>query len=281
MINARYQVLAYQPYAFCGEWVAVGVLVYAQHERELEFVRAPRFSRAKEMFPNADVDAVRDIYLPHISRLIRLQRAGLPSLGELSFVQSPEQLVSLTKKVILGTDNALVWRPEQHLRGPNIDWIIEHLEHMLFDQHQAATAQNPSDDQIWRHRFKPTVTEEVAHFTSDLDIPYKERVFHFDYGYQNGSLHLVDPTSFILSHPASITRKLDRRYGKYAQLAKAFPEKQYHVYVPAALPEVQRHRTLIRETLEQELRSDNLAVDVYEEHEVAQLKVDLARVLGQ
>ena len=279
MVTIRYQVLSYQPYAFSGEWVAVGFLAYSAEQRKLHFEKAPRFDRVTGLFPNADVEALRDLYLPHLAKITRQLGKAYPQSEEIPFSKLPSELASLSRKIIPKNNNALNWRAEEVMRGSDFEWLIDQLGQRLFDQHRQVASVSPSDDEVWRKQFKPLLSEEVVRFEQNYDIEYRERNFHFDYGFQNGSLHLIDPTSFLLAKDSSVTRKLDRRYGKYAQLAKAFPNRQYQVYVPAALPENNKQQRLIRNTLEQDLIQNNLSVQIFEKSEIEKFKVLLGKVL--
>ena len=120
----------------------------------------------------------------------------------------------------------------------------------------------------------------MARFDEDYSIEVRERSFRFDYAHQNGSLHLIDPASFALANRDNITKKLDRRYGKYTQVARAHPDRQYIVYVPAALPEDRKVSHLIVDTLEHQIGMSNMEVFVYEEGEIGKLKLGLQRVLA-
>lgn len=280
MTEIRYQVLAYRPYAFSGEWVAVGCLVYAQELGHLRFVRARSLERASSLFPWGDMQALRHVFLPHIAAQSRMLSKSLPAPDQLAFEPPPRSISELSAQIIPPNDNSLLWQEEQVMRGPSLEWIGEYLERALFDRHRKEDASAPSDREVWSRRFKPSLQPEIVRFDADYVVDVRSRSFHFDYARQNGSLHLIDPASFALVNAGSITKKLDRRYGKYTQVARAHPSKQYTVYVPAAFPEDSKVSSLVVDTLEHQLGMSNMEVRVYQEADVARLKLSLQKALS-
>lgn len=280
MITAHYQILRYQPYALSGEWVAVGVLLYSPEIQRLSFLKANRLDRASALFPWADVDALRNIFLPIIKRESQLKLLGASAHGEIQFDSMPLRLESLSSQLIPENDNALQWGTEQRIRGESFDWIAEYLEEAIFDKHKKADSKSLTDEEAWRKRFKPAVKEEIALFDQDRIIEVRQREFHFNYAKQNGSLHLIDPASFALAKTDSINKKLDRRYGKYIQIAQANPAVQYTIHVPSILPDAKKRAALIVDTLEDQLSMSNMQVRVYGPEKVGEFKDRLKRVLG-
>ena len=279
MTTAHYQVLQYKPYPQSGEWVAVGIIVYSPQAQRLEFLKASRLDRVSALFPWADVDALRSIFLPRLSLSARLESLASHKAGELAFGSLPNNLSSLSAKLIPANDNALQWAEEQRMRGESFEWICGYLEDVFFNRHVKDHANSATDNEVWRNSFKPSVNEVVRRFEKDKTIAVREREFHFDYAKQNGSLHLIDPASFALAKTDSITRKLDRRFGKYTQIAQAKPDKAYTIHVPAGLPEDAKQRGLIIDTLQDQLKASNMEVWVYGPERVGELKRQLMKAL--
>ena len=148
MITARYQVLQYMPYARSGEWVAVGLLVYSAAAQQLEFLSASRLDRASALFPWADTDALKNIFLPKLRSHARLDVLAGHKAGEFAFGQIPEQLSSLSAKLIPTNDNALQWGEERLARGESFSWICEYLENAYFNRHHKVNAGAPSDEEV-------------------------------------------------------------------------------------------------------------------------------------
>lgn len=280
MITVQYQVLAYQPYAFSGEWGAVAFVAYYPGGDRLDFVKAPRLDRISSLFPNVDMDALRNVYLPLIAKEFRLEAVRMAKTVELPFQAQPESLRAFTEKIIPKNDGSLQFQEVKEMRGPDFEFIMNYLREQFFELHRKPGDQRLDDAEVWRKQFRPSVKLEVDRFQADFHVERRQREWIFDYGYQKGSLHLIDPASFALVNKQSITRKLDSRYGKYSQIALGAPDEQFSIYVPAAFSESRKLEPLIRDTLEKQLPASNLEVRVFDVNQVGEFKQRLQLALA-
>ena len=280
MTRFQYQILQYRPFAFPGEWVAVGVLVYAPSTGRLRFAATKSTSRARGLFAGLDLDGLRR----HLGRLGTRFAAVAKGfeVGDANVIPSLElrerDLGDLSRGVLPDNDASLQFGPVVEALDVDMDEFFADLRKRVLEDHVAQPRARIDDKQVWRTKFNDVVgAQALVGFKPSYEVATGINPLSFDFGLQNGRLHLVEPTSFDME-PESIAPKLERRYGRYSMLAAAPGNLAFRVYVPLFLPDGGKKQPSILRAFASERFGDRVDIRVYEPKDAERLREDLLGV---
>ena len=280
MTELEYQVLRYRPFAFPGEWVAVGVLVAEVASGRFVFQRASSIQRARGLFATLDLSGLRAELRRLESAFSSLARGYAAYADTVLPVAQVEggSVTNVSARVLPPNDAALQFGEVYRARDVSFEAFAADLLARVLEAHLQPSRERLSDQDVWKRKFTPTVgVEALRAFRPTYRVTATVKPLRFEYGYQNGRLHLIDPASFDLEDEG-IARKLERRFGRYSMLAQSRSEVAFRVYVPMVLPRELSSRRQIGEALASENFGEAVEVSLYRPEEARRLRDELASI---
>lgn len=204
-----------------GEFVNIGVVVYAPDQRVLEFKFTTSYERLNALFIKIDHAHFRALmrYLSNqfaaISDEIRNSLNLLPVVG----------IEELVRQVLPQDDSSLQWSPVGGGFSDDLAKTTQELYLRLVERYvKGGESASRSDEDIARP-FKQQLEErKVGRKVSEKRIEAKDYQYKFDFGWKNSIWHLYEPVSFDLVNASSIVEKANTWLGRGTALSDASEE---------------------------------------------------------
>lgn len=227
-----YCTLRYVHDVVSGEFVNVGVVLYAPQARYLSALCRTTYGRLSKVFPGMQGEHFKSL-MRYIQG--RLEEHGARIVDELP-LHSLSSVVEFAQAVLPRDDSSLQWSLPGSGRTEDPSKTLEQLFDrmvMRFEERPATSAR--SDEDVWRN-FKRNLEERrvLQHF-QPKKIAVQDDEVEFQYAWKNGKWHCLEPLSFDLAGSESIRDKAHRWLGQMASLKDA-PE-QFKVYLLVGGPQ--------------------------------------------
>lgn len=219
-----YTVLRYVHDTTSGEFVNVGVALYAPEMRYASAICTERYARLKRLFPDASGDHFRSL-MRHIQS--RFEEMGERMAGELPLT-SAKSVLDLAQQILPRDDSSLQWSPMGGGMTADPSQALNSLyERMVIRYEQQPQTPHRTDAEVWR-RFKRDLEERrLLHFFRPKKIAVADDEVEFQYAWKNGVWHCLEPISFDLSDAENIRDKAHRWLGQIASVKGAEEFKLY------------------------------------------------------
>jgi hypothetical protein len=227
-----YCVLRYVHDVISGEFVNVGVVLYAPEARYLSALCRTTYGRLSKVFPGVHAEHFKSL-MRYIQA--RLEEQGARVSGELPF-STPSSVMEFAQAILPRDDSSLQWSPPGSGRTNDPSKTLEQLFDrmvMRFEERPAPSVR--SDEDVWRN-FKRNLEERqlLQHFQPKR-IAVQDDEIEFQYAWKNGVWHCLEPLSFDLAASESIRDKAHRWLGQMASLQGA--TDQFKVYLLVGGPQ--------------------------------------------
>lgn len=227
-----YTVLRYVHDITTGEFVNVGVALYAPDARYASALCRPTYGRLTKVFPGANGE--------HFKLLMRHVQTQFERLGEEIATQLPlnqvDSVLELAKTIVPSDDSSLQWSPMGGGRTANPSQTLDHLfERMVMRYDERPTKERRTDEDVWR-QFKRTLeSRQLSGYFQAKNIAVQDDEVEFKHAWKNGIWHCLEPVSFDLSASDSIKDKAHRWLGQIASVQNA-PDK-FRLYLLVGQPQ--------------------------------------------
>lgn len=216
-IPYSFTVLRYIHDIVSGEFINVGVVLYAPKARFLSAICTPRYGRISKMFSNVAGD-----HFKNVTRYIqsKLDEEGERLSTELPFDKLPASVMDFTGRVLPVNDSSLQFSPEGYGVTANAQETLEQIYSRYVEKYyERPEKQSRSDEDIWKVYKKPLEEKRilanlVSHQISGLNYDYE-----FKYCWKNEQWRIQEPVSFDLVEASSITDKANAWLGRITSLA--------------------------------------------------------------
>jgi len=215
-----------------GEFVNVGVVLYAPEARYLSALCRTTYARLSKVFPGMQAEHFKSL-MRYIQA--RLEEQGARVADELA-LHTPSSVVEFAQAILPRDDSSLQWSSPGSGRTSDPSKTLEQLfDRMVMRFEERPTPSVRSDEDVWRN-FKRNLEERrvLQHF-QPKKIAVQDDEVEFEYAWKNGVWHCLEPLSFDLAAPESIRDKAHRWLGQMASLKDA-PE-QFKVYLLVGAPQ--------------------------------------------
>jgi hypothetical protein len=227
-------VLRYFHDVFTGEFVNVGIVLYAPKLRFLRFEGTQRIGRIAALFPETDKDHVRSTLKFLSDRFVAL---GERIATELPFEAKMESSNAreLAKTILPEDASAFQWSPSI---GSGLadepEAALQSLYKRLITAHEKYDVQQRRDDKdVWVPFQSAFIRTGAIHHLNEVEFQYGDYVQRFEHGWKNGNWHIYQPLSFDLIEKRDIVDKAIHWGGRINRLRKADPEfKMYWLVGP-------------------------------------------------
>lgn len=228
-----YVVLRYVHDISTGEFVNVGVALYCKEARYVSAMCRTTYSRIKGMFPGMNTE--------HFRSLMRFIQARFEEEGERMARELPlnelDSIEQIAKTILPTDDSSLQWSRSSAGRTTDPAAVLERLFNNLVMKYEERTVrERKTEDDVWRNFKRDLEVRQVLHHLEPKTISVRDDEIDFNYTWQNGALHCLEPVSFDLATPDGIKDKAHRWLGKVASIASSTPLK-FHIYFLVGKPQ--------------------------------------------
>ena len=266
MKNYQYQIIRYVHDQFTGEFVNLGIIVYAPNDMFLKTITTKKYSRITSMFPSAN-----GVF---ILKTLRSFENGIKSLSkEIDglFKKPFNDLAAITSSILPKDDSAIMLSEVKQSLDIDFDLALKDLYAQLVEKYSNIDNKPPSlsDLDVWNKKYKLYLDKyKITNQLIKHSVVTKNDSFNFSKSWKNEVWHCYEPVSFDLQHEDSIKDKAYKWNGKLRELEKS--NEKIHLTFLANLPSHSLKLTaLIKEALKQQ--SANLKIELVQENEAEQL----------
>ena len=272
-----YTVLRYVHDITTGEFVNVGVALYAPERRYVSALCRSTYGRLNKVFPGINAEHFKAL-MRHIQ--FQFERLGDEIANELP-LKTASSVLELAHGILPRDDSALQWSPAGAGRTDDPASTLERLfERMVMRYEDKPSKEGRSEDDVWRHFKRNLETRQLLHYFEPKMVSVPDDEYEFQHAWKNGVWHCLEPLSFDLTTPSGIKDKAHRWLGTMTSIRQTSDE--LHLYVLIGQPQGDKLSTAfenalsilrkapVRSTiyLEQEADAlaDKIAAEVEEHH---------------
>jgi hypothetical protein len=207
-----YTVLRYVHDITTGEFVNVGVAIYAPDARYASAICRTTYSRLSRVFPGMDGDAFKSS-MRYIQS--RFEETGDKLKSELPLDGRPKTVIDLAQRILPADESSLQWSTAGSGLTENPSETLENL----FDRFVTRYDERPpletrSDEDVWRKYKRNLEARHVLKHLQPKKIAVQDDEVEFEYAWKNNQWHCLEPLSFDLRSPDSIKRKAHEWLGQ-------------------------------------------------------------------
>jgi hypothetical protein len=275
----NFSVLRYIHDVVTGEFVNVGVVLYAPRAKFLSALCTSRYGRLSKMFNNVNGE-----HFKHVVRYIQaqLEEEGERLTNELPFNEMPKSVLEFTAKVLPRDDSSLQFSPEGFGLTENPQLTLEQLYTRYVEQYfEKADRPIRTNEDVWRVFKKPLEEKRILAKLVPHQISGQNYEYEFKYAWKNGVWNMQEPISFDLVEAGSITDKANAWLGRITSLVDG--GEKFYLNLLVGAPQDERlmsafikaenilHRMPCPHDFVREYQADNFAQQLkkeIEEHKV-------------
>ena len=228
-----YTVLRYVHDTATGEFVNVGVALYARDVRYASAQCRSTYGRLSKTFPGMDGEAFKNL-MRYIQS--RLEEKGDGIRNELSLDGLPDSVMQIAHAVLPPDDSSLQWSPAGGGLTEDPSQTLEALFDRLVTRYDERQQQERrSDEEVWRKYKHSLETRHVLGHLQSKTISVQDDEVEFRYAWRNGLWHCLEPVSFDLSSADSIRDKAHRWLGQMSSVKDA--SEKFKIYLLLGEPQ--------------------------------------------
>jgi hypothetical protein len=212
-----FSILRYIHDIVSGEFVNVGVILFAPKAKYLSAVCTSRYSRISTIF--SDFDSA------HFRKSVRYIRAAIEEEGErlmneLPFNETPKSAMAFAARILPVDDSSLQFSPEGYGMTDHPEKTLEHIFNRYVEKYyEKSIRPSRSDDDVWRVYKKPLEEKRIlSHLTSHKIIGTNFE-YEFNYSWKNEKWHANEPISFDLIDANEMLDKAHKWLGRLESLS--------------------------------------------------------------
>lgn len=226
-----YTVLRYVHDIATGEFVNVGVVLYAPSLRALKFKFRNSYSRIKRVFPDLDSKSFKSS-LREIQEALEKKNSDL--LRSSREPQSANAL-DLAASVLILDDSSLQWSPLGCGVTKSLADELDALFYRLVGKYDEKGGwEKRKDDDVWKSFSRAIIDYQILNKFEEKKISSDGDEVEFKHALRNGLWHCVAPISFDLSSSDSIIEKAHRWLGQVNSVANS--KERFAVYFLVGSP---------------------------------------------
>ena len=239
-----YSVLRYVHDVTSGEFMNVGVVLYAPEARYLGALCRPTYGRLSKVFPGMNAEHFKSL-MRYIQS--RFEERGERVASELELMPS-SGVIEIAQSILPKDDSSLQWSPAGSGRADDPAQTLEKLyERMVMRYEERPSPGGRSDDDVWRHFKRDLEAKRVLQHFVPKKIVVQDDEIEFQHSWKNGKWHCLEPVSFDLVLADSIKDKAHRWLGQMTSVQGA--SDQFKVYLLVGAPGEESLRPAFRNAL--------------------------------
>lgn len=227
-----YTVLRYVHDITTGEFVNVGVALYAPKARYANALCRSTYGRLSKVFPGVNAEHFKSL-MRHIQA--RFEEVGAQFGSQLPFV-APNSVEEISRRILPADDSSLQWSAIGSGRTADPAGTLESLfERMVMRYEDRANRERRTEDDVWRHFKRGLETHQLLQHFEPHTIAVQDDEIQFQHTWHNGVRHCLEPVSFDLLSAESIRDKAHRWLGRITSIASA--SEKFRLYFMVAEPQ--------------------------------------------
>lgn len=204
-----YTVLRYVHDVVTGEFVNVGVLLYAPKCNLVKVAVRTSIGRIKHVFPDLD----RQAFLSAVKAAERSVRKISKGLEHGDLLAEFGDAASIARKVLVADDSSLQWSPVSGGLTEDAEKTFDRVYRRYVSRYDAKSPHRRSDDEVWRPVRQLLEEKNVPIDFAEKIIAGTSDEIVFKRAWRNGVWHAYEPLSFDLADAEGIKDKARRWRG--------------------------------------------------------------------
>lgn len=234
-----YTVLRYVHDTTTGEFVNVGVALYAPELRYASALCRTTYGRLSKTFPGIDGESFRGL-MRHIQS--RFEELGDRLQSELPLEGLPKSALDLAHRILAQDDSSLQWSPAGGGLTEDASATLEALfDRLVMHYDERPLVERRSDEDVWRKYKRNLESRHVLKHLQPKKISVQDDEVEFQYAWKNGVWHCLEPLSFDLSSSDSIKRKAHEWLGQIQSVSEA--SEPFKLYLLLGEPQQEELRS--------------------------------------
>jgi hypothetical protein len=233
-----YTILRYVHDIATGEFVNMGVALYAPEAKYISAICIPRYGRLSKMFIDVNGEHLRSV-----TRYIqaRFEEYGTNLKTELPLTGQPKSIMEIAWSILPRDDSALQWSEPNGGITENPGATLEQLYVRLVEKYeQRVPLQSREDEDVWKVFRKELETKDVLARMQSKRIIAKDYDYEFQHAWRNGTWNMYQPISLDLMDAERILDKANRWLGRAVNLKDS--DEKFHLWMLVGGPQVQKLR---------------------------------------
>ena len=217
-------VLRYVHDVLTGEFVNIGVALYAPGAKYLGGLCNTRYGRLTSLFGKGEVDGA---YFRGLMRYIegRFDELGDKLRNELPLNGVPSDVAEIAKTIVPPDDSSLQWSEAGGGQTEDPRKTLEDLFARIVARYENRQQRQSRDDgEVWRVFKREFETQHVISHLRPKRITAPDDDYEFEHAWKNQRWRVYEPLSFDMQEAESITGKANRWLGRAINLNDS-PEK--------------------------------------------------------
>lgn len=214
-------VLRYVHDVVSGEFINIGVALYAPGAKYIGGLCNTRYTRLGNMFGKGEIDSN---YFRGLMRYIeaRFEELGDKLRSELPLHGVPSDIMQIAKGVLPPDDSSLQWSEAGGGQTEDPSKTLENLFVRMVERYEDRQKRPRRDDaEVWRIFKRELETQHVASHLRPKRITAPDDDYEFEHAWKNQQWHMGEPISFDLLEAESIKNKANRWLGRMINLNEA------------------------------------------------------------
>lgn len=271
-----YTVLRYVHDIATGEFVNMGVALYAPEAKYVSAICNSRYGRLSKMFLEVNGDNLRSL-MRYIQARFEEYAAKLNC--ELALEGKPKSIIEIATSILPRDDSSLQWSEPNGGFTEDPAATLEELYNRLVEKYEQR-AQMPSrtDDEIWRAYRKELETKQVLARLQPKRIIAKDYDHEFDHAWKNGVWNLFQPVSLDLQDTDSILDKANRWLGRATNLKDS--DDKFRLWMLIGEPHIEKLKPAYTKALNI-LNKMPVQKDFVTESEAASFSLEIAQEMAK
>ncbi|HBR17087.1 MAG TPA: hypothetical protein DD725_05700 [Deltaproteobacteria bacterium] len=211
-IPYSFTVLRYVHDVLSGEFINVGVVLFAPSAKFLDARCTAKYGRLSKMFSDVNKDHFRKS-----ARFIqdRMEEEGRRLRDELQLEKVPGGIKEVAAKVLPVDDSSLQFSPEGYGLTDDPQKTLDQIYSRYVEKyHEKVERQRRTEDDVWRTFKKPLEEKKVLEHLKPHIIASKDYELEFKHCRKNDVWHAYQPISFDLQDADEIVEKAARWVGR-------------------------------------------------------------------
>ena len=268
-------VLRYVHDVMSGEFVNVGVALYAPGAKYIGALCNPRYTRLSRMFLDVDGDYFRGL-VRYIET--RFEELGDRLKSELPLNALPADITEIARSILPPDDSSLQWSEAGGGQTENAGQTLEDLFVRLVERYEGRQDRpRREDEDVWKSFRKELEPRHVLVHLRPKRIVARDYDYEFEHGWKNKHWHVYEPISFDLLEADSILDKANRWLGRAVTLRDSPDEFKLHLLLGEPSLEKLRPAFGKAENILNKIPGEK---EFVREHEAGQFSEALAREIG-
>jgi len=227
-----YTVLRYVHDVASGEFLNVGVALFAPGPKYVNVQCRTSYQRLRSVFPTLDGESFRTA-MRHV--IHAFERFGEELRDELPLA-ARNSVMDFAQAVLGADDSSLQWSPMGSGVTADPDRTLEQLFErfvLACDRHDGSPRRQDDDD-VWRHFSRELQQRQMLKHFGPKTIATSDDQIEFKHAWKNGVWHCLAPVSFDLASAESIREKAHRWLGQLTSVKES--SERFRLYFLVAPP---------------------------------------------